>query len=126
MSRTRQRIPASQRLRSAADFTRLRAEGRALRGQHCLVVVAECPGEPRKVAFVASRKGVGGAVERNRARRRMREIVRRLWPLLQGEGRWMMFVANRSILQASHEQLVADIERLVARALASQPAGEAS
>jgi len=46
--------------------------GRAIRGEHCLVVVLECPGEPRKVAFVASRKGVGGAVQRNRARRRLR------------------------------------------------------
>ena len=115
-----------QRLCSAADFTRLRAEGRAVRGQHCLVVVAQCPGEPRKVGFVASRKGVGGAVQRNRARRRMREIVRRLWPTLAGEGRWMMFVANRSILKAPHEQLAADIERLIARALASEPAGETS
>jgi ribonuclease P protein component len=128
MSRTRQRIPAAQRLRSAADFARLRAEGRAVRGQHCLVVVAECPGEPRKVAFVASRKGVGGAVQRNRARRRMREIVRRRWPALatSGEGRWMMFVANRSILNAPHEQLVADLERLIARVLSSEPTGETS
>ena len=124
MSRTRQRIPASHRLSSAADFARLRAEGRALRGQHCLVVVAECPGEPRKVAFVASRKGVGGAVQRNRARRRMREIVRRLWPALPGEGRWLMFVANRSILEAPHAMLAADVERLLARALASEAGGE--
>lgn len=124
MSRTRQRIPASDRLSSAADFARLRAEGRALRGQHCLVVVAECPGEPRKVAFVASRKGVGGAVQRNRARRRMREIVRRLWPALQGEGRWLMFVANRSILEAPHAVLAAEVERLLARALASEPGSE--
>jgi len=126
MSRTRQRIPASQCLRSAADFARLRAEGRAFRGRHCLVVVADCPGEPRKVAFVASRKGVGGAVLRNRARRRMREIVRRLWPTLAGQGRWMMFVANRSILQAAHEELAADVESLIARALAGEPAGETS
>ena len=115
-----------QRLRSAADFAHMRAEGRAIRGQHCLVVVAECQGEPRKVGFVASKKGVGGAVQRNRARRRMREIVRRLWPTLPGEGRWLMFVANRSILTAPHEQLAADIERLIARALASEPAGETS
>jgi ribonuclease P protein component len=124
MSRTRERIPDEQRLRSASDFVRLRAEGRALRGEHCLVVVLACPGESRKVAFVASRKGVGGAVQRNRARRRMREIVRRLWPGLEGQGVWMMFVAYRSTLTAPHAELAADVERLLARAVSAVPAAE--
>lgn len=111
-----ERIPPEGRLRSTVDFARLRAEGRPLRGEHCLVVVLECPGEPGKVAFVASRKGVGGAVQRNRARRRLREIVRRRWPTLAPEGRWMMFVAHRSVLTAPHLALVADVERLLGRA----------
>src|SRR5262245_49772450 len=104
----RERIPPAGRLRSATDFARLRAEGRAIRGQHCLVIVLERPGEPRKVAFVASKKGVGGAVQRNRARRRIREIVRRAWPNLAREGVWMMFVAHRSALTAPHRELALD------------------
>ena len=112
----RERIPPPAQLRLAGDFTRLRAQGRAIRGEHCLVVVLEAPGEPRKVAFVASKKGVGGAVQRNRARRRLREIVRRLWPRLTREGLWMMFVAHRSTLTAPHRELAADVERLLARA----------
>ena len=115
----RQRIPPARRLRSSAEFARLKAEGRAFRGEHCLVGALECPGEPRKVAFVASKKGVGGAVQRNRARRRLREIVRRQWPTLTREGVWMMFVAYRSTLTASHLALAADVERLLARALSA-------
>jgi len=123
MSSIRERIPLAHRLRTVTDFARLRADGRAIRGEHCLVVVLECPGEPRKVAFVASRKGVGGAVQRNRARRRMREIVRRRWPALEREGVWMMFVAYRSTLTAAHTDLAADVERLLARAMSGATLG---
>ena len=117
----RERVPPDRRLRSKAEFARLKAEGRAVRGEHCLVVALECPGEPRKVAFVASKKAVGGAVQRNRARRRLREIVRRLWPTLAREGIWLMFIAYRSTLTAPHRELVADVERLLARATGGAP-----
>ena len=117
----RERIAPGGRLRSASEFARLKAEGRAIRGVHCLVVALECPGEPRKVAFVASKKSVGGAVHRNRARRRLREIVRRLWPTLGKDGVWMMFIAYRSTLTAPHPELAADVERLLARALSGAP-----
>ncbi len=108
-----ERIPRERHLRSQAEFARLKAEGRATRGQHCLVVAEPCPGEPTKVAFVASRRGVGNAVERNRARRRLREIVRRRWPRVAPEGVRMMFVAFRSVLAAPHLELVRDVERLL-------------
>lgn len=120
MSRTRERVPADRRLRSVAEFEALRAEGRAIRGKHCLVVALERPGTPRKVAFVASRKAVGGAVQRNRARRRLREIVRRRWPTLTREGLWLMFVAHRSVLTAAHDELAADVERLLERAMSGE------
>ena len=120
--RPAERIPGERRLRAQADFTRLKAQGRAVRGAHCLVVVEACPGEPTKVAFVASRKGVGDAVRRNRARRRMREIVRRHWPEISTEGVRMMFVAYRSILTAPHPELAGDVERLLVLAGALRPA----
>lgn len=123
MSGARERILPAQRLRLASDFARIRSLGQPIRGAHCLVVVLVCPGEPGKVAFVASRKGVGGAVQRNRARRRLREIVRRRWPLADRGGRWLMFVAYRSVLVVPHEELERDVERLLARAGAAlQPA----
>jgi ribonuclease P protein component len=117
----RQRIPGDRRLRSPTDFARLKSRGRAYRGTHCLVVAEARPGEPTRVAFVASRRGVGGAVQRNRARRRMREIVRRRWPQVAPEGVTMMFVAYRSVLTAAHADLAADVERLLAQAGALRP-----
>ena len=108
-------------MRAVGDFLALKAQGRVLRGAHCLVVALARPGSPRKVAFVASRRGVGGAVQRNRARRRLREIVRRRWSRMAAQGVWMMFVAFRSALTASHEELVRDVEALLARASAAPP-----
>jgi len=80
------------------------------------------PGEPTRAGFVAGKKSVGGAVERNRARRRLREIVRRRWPRVTGRGYWLMFVAERAVLEAPHELLAAEVERLLASAGALAPA----
>ena len=115
-STSRERIPDANRMRSVADFARVRSEGRAIRGTHCLVVVTRAGDEPIRIAFVASRRGVGGAVQRNRARRRLREIVRRRWPKMAQRGTWLMFVAFRSTLTAPHAELALDVERLLVRA----------
>jgi ribonuclease P protein component len=109
-------ITAPHRLRSSLDHAAVKRDGRAVRGRHCLVVVLARPEEPTKVGFVASRRGVGGAVQRNRARRRLREIVRRRWPEMERRGRWLVFVPFRSVLTAPHAELVADVERLLREA----------
>jgi len=119
-----ERIPRECHLRSQAEFARLKARGRTARGAHCLVVVESCPGEPSKVAFVASKKGVGGAVQRNRARRRLREIVRRRWSRVAPDGVRMMFVAFRSALDVPYVELVHDVERLLIEAGATRSVRE--
>ena len=124
MNPSRERIPKDRRLRSVADFARMRSEGRAVRGTHCLAVVVDAGEGQTRLAFVASRRAVGGAVQRNRARRRLREIVRRLWPRLRPHGVWLMFVAFRSTLSAPHAELATDVERILIRAGALEaPAG---
>ena len=116
MSPLRERIPAAHRLRAVADFARMRAEGRPVRGTHCLAVVVSADELMTRIAFVASRKAVGGAVQRNRARRRLREIVRRHWPRVRPRGIWLMFVAFRTTLTAPHAELAMDVERILTRA----------
>ncbi len=94
----------------------MRSGGRATRGRHVLVVVVPAPGEPTRIGFVASRRGVGGAVQRNRARRRIREIVRRRFERVPPEGLLVMFVASRTALTASHQDLASDVERVLTSA----------
>ena len=122
MTRTRgERIGHPHRLTSSLDFARLKSEGMAFRGEHCLLVARTCPGEPTKVGFVASKRSVGQAVQRNRARRRLREIVRRRWSRVPSTGYLLMFVAFRSTLTASHQDLASDVERALSAAGALAP-----
>jgi ribonuclease P protein component len=83
--------------------------------------VVSIPGEPTRVGFVASRRGVGGAVQRNRARRRIREIVRRRWSRVAQGGYLLMFVAFRSAVTVSHQELASDVEKVLAATGALAP-----
>ena len=86
-----------------------------------LLLVLARPGDTTRVGFVASRKSVGGAVQRNRARRRLREIVRRRWPRVVKHGYWLMFIAARAVLTASHQSVASEVERQLASAGALRP-----
>jgi ribonuclease P protein component len=119
----RERFSAGNRLRSSRDYATLKATGVAMRGRHCLLLVVARPGEISKAGFIASKKGVGGAVQRNRARRRLREIVRRRWARVPSTGYWFAFIAFRSALTATHQDLATDVERLLASAGALAPIG---
>jgi ribonuclease P protein component len=119
-----ERLHPRHRLTAGADYATLKAQGRAVRGAHCVLVTHPVPGEITRVGFVASKRGVGGAVQRNRARRRLREIVRRRWPRVPQTGYLLMFIAYRSTLTALHQDLASDIERLLAAAGALAPLAE--
>jgi ribonuclease P protein component len=118
---SRERIERPHRLVSGRDYARVRGAGVAFRGVHCLAVVLEVGDEPTRIGFIASKKGVGGAVQRNRARRRLREIVRRRWGRMRETGLLVMVVAHRTCLAAPHPELAADVERVLSAAGALTP-----
>ena len=98
------------------------------RARHCWIYRSDVtetggarPGEVTRVSFVASKRSVGGAVQRNRARRRLREIVRRRWLRVPSAGYLLMFVAMRGVLTAPHQELASDVERVLAAAGALAP-----
>ncbi len=117
----RETLTPDHRLRSPLHFAAVKEGGTALRGQYCVMLVLARPGEPTRFGFIASRKAVGGAVRRNRARRRLRELVRRRWPRLSEHGYWIAFIATRGALTAPHQELATDVEHLLARAGALAP-----
>ena len=114
--RPAERIPPQHRMRTSLEYGAIKADGRAIRGQHSLVLVLARPSSPTKVGFIASRRSVGNAVQRNRARRRLREIVRRRFGRMEPHGLWLVFVAFRSVLTATPQALTADVERLLSDA----------
>jgi ribonuclease P protein component len=72
------RLTAAQRLRRNADFRAVREQGRRHDGGAFLLTWRPHPEEPvSRLGVVASRASVGGAVQRNRAKRRLREVFRK-------------------------------------------------
>ena len=122
MTRTpSERLLPANRLTRARDYARVRGEGMAYRGRTCLLLVLPAAGETSRVGFIASKRGVGGAVQRNRARRRLREIVRRRWSRVPDHGYLLVFIASRRTLDAPHQTLATDVETLLAHAGALEP-----
>jgi ribonuclease P protein component len=69
----------AETLRRRADFERVYREGRRWVNPLFVAFVLLTRDGPLRVGFVASRK-VGGAVQRNRAKRLLREVFRRRGP----------------------------------------------
>jgi ribonuclease P protein component len=102
------------RLRRSLDFDRVRREGHSW--AHTLVVLAAVPnGRPiSRFGFVSSKR-LGRAVRRNRARRLMRESVRRQLAHI-APGWDCVFIARAPLVEASFAQVEAAITQLLQRA----------
>ena len=69
-------VPKGKRLVRPAEFARVKSEGTAHRGRASLLgVLAKEEEKLFRAGFVTSKR-IGGAVVRNRVRRRLRDIVR--------------------------------------------------
>jgi ribonuclease P protein component len=120
-----ERLGREARLRNSREFGAVQSAGTLFRGRCALLLVLPRPGEPTRMGLVASKRGVGNAVQRNRARRRLREIVRRRWSRVAPEGWWFVFIASRAALDASHERIAGEVEHLLTSAGLLAPAGDA-
>jgi ribonuclease P protein component len=89
-------------LRSAADVGRVRKVGTRRRVGGIVVFAATRDAGPARLAFVAGRS-VGNAVRRNRAKRRLREAVRRV-PVRTGYD--FVVIATPVVVDAPFETLV--------------------
>lgn len=108
-------FPKSRRLTLSGEFRQVRELGVA---QHSKLLVFSVlrpsPDESLRVGFITSKR-VGSAVERNRVRRRLREIFRlnqhRLLP-----NTWIVTIARHSAKLATYERLASDWLLLARRA----------
>ena len=69
-------LPSSNRLRQQDDFRRVIASGRKAADGLFAIAAARSAGEQSRFGFSVSKR-VGGAVVRNRLKRRLQEILRR-------------------------------------------------
>ncbi|MEQ1860890.1 MAG: ribonuclease P protein component [Chthoniobacteraceae bacterium] len=111
----RLRLPRSARLARNSEFERVRAEGKAEHGRYMLCSVAPCgDAGAARIGIITSRR-VGSAVERNRVRRRFRELVRADRSQL-ATGFWVVLIARARAVGATFAELRDEWRRLAKRA----------
>jgi ribonuclease P protein component len=108
------RFPRSARITRSGEFARLKREGVSFHGKLMVLSVLRIePTAATRIGVVTSRR-LGGAVQRNRVRRRLREIVRLARPAL-ARGLWVVIVARRGAAGAEFAALRDDWTRLAER-----------
>jgi ribonuclease P protein component len=114
--RQRLRFPRAARLGNATEFRRVKDHGRSFGGRMIVLGVLRdaAPGQPTRIGLITSRR-VGGAVVRNRVRRRLREAIRASRPRLR-EGAWLVVIARHLAARATAAELQAEWLRLAQRA----------
>ncbi len=113
------RFPKSAHLRDGRDFSRVRESGKAVQGR-LLRMAFFCPlAEGIARVGIITSKRVGGAVVRNRVRRRLRELVRHSLTHFP-PGSLIVVVAKPAAAVASFEELRGEW-RLLAHRLSLLP-----
>ncbi len=101
------RLPTTRCLRRHGDFQRVKKEGRSQAGRSVVLNVLNTgTGEPWRCAFITSAK-IGGAVQRNQVRRRLREIIRSVGDQIP-DGCWIVTIARWRAPESTFEQLRSD------------------
>jgi ribonuclease P protein component len=92
----------------------VRNEGRKIRGSLISLGILHVDLAQTRAGFVTSRK-IGGAVARNRVRRRLREVVRKHQYQIV-DGTWLVVIASPNAARATYQELEAEWLRLAQRA----------
>lgn len=105
-------LPKTSRLVHRRDFLRVREHGRRLTSGTVVLNWLDLQDGPEAGSVpllgVITTKALGGAVIRNRARRRMREAFRALRPSLARPA-WVVLIARQSMRDADATRVAADI-----------------
>ncbi|MBR0508375.1 MAG: ribonuclease P protein component [Clostridia bacterium] len=104
----------SYSLKRHKEFRYTYARGRAQSTPLCTLIYAKSRNETVRIGFSVSKR-VGNAVQRNRAKRRMRACVASMLPHFTG-GFNVIFVAKPEVLDAPFAELTAQMGSLIRRA----------
>jgi len=114
VERPDQRLSKSQRLTHKDQFADTFAQGRRGVGRYMVMWLRLAPDACLRLGVVSSRK-VGGAVQRNLARRKLREAWRRNRHKLEGQFD-VVLVARREIVTAKAPDVERELMQLAGRA----------
>jgi ribonuclease P protein component len=114
-----------ERLRQRRDFLAAATGAKAPVSGFVLQALDRREDGPVRVGFTVSKK-VGNAVERNRVRRRLREVVRLTEPGRMRAGHDYVLIGRRAALNLPFGRLIEDFESALARVHAAPRAGRKS
>lgn len=115
----RLRFPKSARLLNSREFRKVREKGKSSQGRLLRIgVLKDTEITPSRIGLITSKR-VGGAVDRNKIRRRLREIIRADRAKL-ASGFDIVVVAKSAAAQAAFDDLRAEW-LLLARRLSILP-----
>lgn len=109
------RFSKERRVRRRSEFQQVFAQGTRLHGRHFTVVLLANGRNAPRLGLVASRK-FGGSVERNRAKRLIREMFRLQLPSGSGLGADLVVIPRREMLDAPFAAVSEDFQNLLRRA----------
>jgi ribonuclease P protein component len=112
---SRQSFSKARRLTQTAEFTAVKFQGKTYRGPLLVLGVLVQKEEKAFRAGFITTKRLGGAVVRNRVRRRLRDIVRKEQGRLR-PGFWIVLVARSAAARAGYQELKDEWLRLAERA----------
>lgn len=107
------------RLRPAGEFERVRQTGRSWPHRLLVIIIqprADAPTDPARLA-VAAGKRLGGAVVRNRIKRKLREAIRQVYPNI-APGLDLIVIARAPIVDESVSSIAAAMTEVLQRAKA--------
>jgi ribonuclease P protein component len=108
-------LPKANRLRKPSEFKRVYNQGKRFDGRLMTVFLLPSETEFQRLGITASKKGIGNAVQRNRAKRLLRETFRLSkteLQQLQGNYDWVLN-ARRGLLKVKLEKPLQDFRRII-------------
>lgn len=107
--------PPLERLRKRSDFLNVAKTGeRYVTPGFVIQVYRREPTEPFRYGITATRK-VGGAVERNRAKRRLRALIKQILPQMGLPGLDYVFIARVEILKRDFGAMAQELEQALVK-----------
>lgn len=103
-------LPKANRLTKKAEFKEVLSRGKTIQGRlFTLKYLEKEPEFPTKVGIIVSKKIAKRAVYRNKARRRLKEVLRNYVKSLN-PGLNMAFLVKREILEAKYTDIRQEVE----------------
>ena len=120
-----QALPKRRRLRARADFQKVYTEGQRYDGRLLAAFLRKNELAEHRLGVTASTKAIGKSVDRNRAKRLLRELFRRSAADLMSLQRTYDWVLNakRSLLVSDEEHRFREFRKIIAQVAQTEQRG---